>query len=89
MAGMYASNQQVRDELIAHCKASGAVIEDSTPAMIYASSADPRRTITDLRNTLADTLFRERTAHDGDQEAFITVLDAIDRTITVKVRRGL
>lgn len=86
---MYPSNQQVRDELSALCTASGVKVEDSTTTMLYGVSDDPRSSLTALRELLHKTVFRERSASPGDQEAYVTVLDTIDRTVTIKIRRNL
>jgi len=85
---MYPSNQEVRDELSALCTASGVKIEDSTTTMLYGVSDSPRSSLETLRELLRTTIFRERSANTGDQEAYVTVLDAIDRTVTIKIRRS-
>lgn len=89
MAGMYGSSQEVRDELIAVCRECGIKVENSTPTIIYAVSDDPRASLVDIRDRLQRTIFREYAIREGDQEAYVTVLDSIDRPITVKVRRLL
>lgn len=86
---MYPSNQEVRDELSALCMESGVKVEDSTTTMLYGVSEDPRTSLGNLREMLRKTVFRERSAGVGDQEAYITVLDTIDRTVTIKIRRTL
>ncbi|MGV9750793.1 hypothetical protein [Nocardia farcinica] len=34
-------------------------------------------------------MFRERAVRSGAEETYITVLDPIDRTVTIKIRRVL
>lgn len=89
MVGIYSSSQQVREELAALCKACDAVVEDSTSNLLYATAAEPRRVLKELRIKLQQTPFRESSVQIGDQESFITLLDTIDRSFTVKIRRML
>lgn len=87
MTSMYATSAEVQQELSELCATVGITIEDSAPALLYATAADPRTALAQLRTALKATIYRERTATDGAEESFVTVLDGIDRTITIKIRR--
>ncbi|VFA92979.1 Uncharacterised protein [Nocardia farcinica] len=59
------------------------------PAVLYAHADDPRAAADALRERLRRSVFRERAVRSGAEETYITVLDPIDRTVTIKIRRVL
>ncbi|AHD24255.1 hypothetical protein Y013_25110 (plasmid) [Rhodococcus pyridinivorans SB3094] len=89
MTSMYATRTQVQQELSNLCAKVGVTTEGTAPALLNTTAADPRAALAQLRDALKATIYRERTAADGAEESFITVLDAIDRTVTIKIRRPL
>lgn len=89
MTAMYATTAEVQQNLTDLCSSSGITIGNTAPALLYGTAADPRAALALLRNELSMTVFRERTACAGDEESYVTVLDAVDRTTTIKIRRNL
>lgn len=89
MTAMYATSAEVQQDLTDLCSTVGITIENTAAALLYGTTAEPRAALTRLRDALASTIYRERTLRTGDEESFLTVLDAIDRTVTIKIRRTL
>ncbi|MBF6393805.1 hypothetical protein IU443_28155 [Nocardia farcinica] len=86
---MYPSLEEVRAELTGLAAECGVTVAESSPSVLYAHADDPRAAAAALRERLRRSVFRERAVRSGDEETFITVLDPIDRTVTIKVRRVL
>lgn len=85
---MYPSNEQVQGELSELLRASGAEVHRVGVNEVDSSSPDPGRAIQQFRERLTNTVFRERSEpRITDTESQLTVLDLIDRTISVTVRR--
>ena len=88
MTVAYASNDEVRQELSQICASVDIDVEDSAGTMIYGVAVDSRKALAQLRMALEPS-YRIRTARAGDEESWITFLDTIDRSFTVKIRRQL
>lgn len=89
MTAMYTTSAETQQNLTDLCSSSGITIETTAPALLYGTATEPRAALTRLREELATTVFRIRTVCAGGEESFVTVLDAIDRTTTIKIRRNL
>ncbi|MFF0492593.1 hypothetical protein ACFYTQ_26485 [Nocardia sp. NPDC004068] len=89
MASMYATKAEVQQELSSVCARVGIAVEATDSALLYTTATDPRTALKELRSALDATIFRVRTTSIGAEESWITVLDAIDRPMTIKIRRQL
>ncbi|OXR42312.1 hypothetical protein B7C42_05511 [Nocardia cerradoensis] len=88
MTVVYATNDEVRQDLSHICASVDIEVEDSAGTLIYGVAADSRKALAQLRTALGP-IYRIRTARAGDEESWITFLDTIDRSFTVKIRRQL
>ncbi|MFD6401215.1 hypothetical protein [Nocardia sp. NPDC060249] len=89
MTAMYATSAEVQQDLTDLCSTVGITIENTAPALLYGTATEPRVALSQLRDALAATIYRERSVRTGDEESYLTVLDAIERTTTIKIRRNL
>ena len=89
MTAMYATSAEVQQDLTDLCSTVGITIESTAPALMYGTAAEPRTALSQLRDALGTTIYRERNIRTGNEESYLTVADAIDRTITIKIRRNL
>ena len=88
MTVIYETNDQVRQALSEICANAGIVVKDSAETLIYGVARDSREALERLHTALQST-YRIRTSRAGDEESWITFLDSIDRSFTIKIRRQL
>lgn len=86
---MTSSGEQNRAELTNLCRQYGITVVELTSALMYATAAEPSSAVDVLREALTCTAFRLRSYRPGTEEAYVTVLDPIDRVYTIKIRRQL